>query len=227
MIVANDTFSLHWPLKFKKDWNHPWFQTFILNTSTVFVKFDQSMCKDWYTFKNLWKKCFELEISAWSVLSTVLKSFQYLRLGALSNVVLTQKKCHWPCVCTLISIWYLDVILMKFLWNFNCTLMIFHDFNDIMILDEFVSKSKVLVNMLVSKQNLCYNDTKQIVYRVIKHRWLVVTAITQLSLCRLLTRVNSEQLRERKKLSEILMSVDPSISATKLKKISLFLSDFA
>ena len=44
---------------------------------------------------------------------------------------------------------------------------------------------------------------------------------------RLLTRANSEQLRERKKLSEILMSVDPSISATKLKKISLFLSDFA
>ena len=44
---------------------------------------------------------------------------------------------------------------------------------------------------------------------------------------RLLTRADSEKLREKKKLSEILMSLDPSISATKFKKISLFLSDFA
>ena len=34
-------------------------------------------------------------------------------------------------------------------------------------------------------------------------------------------------IKREKKLSEILMSVDPSISATKLKKISLFLLDFA
>ena len=44
---------------------------------------------------------------------------------------------------------------------------------------------------------------------------------------RLLTRANLEKLRERKMLSEILMSLDPNISATKFKKTSLFFLDFA
>ena len=66
------------------------------------MKFQQKMSKNWYIFGNLQNNFFESEFSAWSVLSIVLKFFQYLRLGVLINLVLikwnSRKSVRWSAV---------------------------------------------------------------------------------------------------------------------------------
>ena len=63
----------------------------------------------WKFHQNLF---FEMEISAWSVLSNVLKFSQYLRLGVLiNNVLIKRKKCmsHLYYFCLLFFFFYSDM----------------------------------------------------------------------------------------------------------------------
>ena len=70
------------------------------------------------------------------------------------------------------------------------------------------------------------NWLQMLIFAILKESWKV-DEWGWPHLIRLLKRAISEKLREKKKLSEILLSLNPSVSATKFKKISLFLSDFA